>query len=750
MAAGAEFNRGMIDSTENTSDTKELSLLRNRVRTLTEENELLRERSEDLLLLKRIAETIEAQDTVEKILSVGLEQISCLKRIPVCACCSVSGDRIQVLGSHLGFSTEQLPREALEVPPDLIRVDGPESLFFSRTQAAEAGLRCSRLPGGITPEGFLIVPFKSRQIETGFFLFGTDSATAALEGMSTMLAGYAGLVTSRMDKLGLLQELQELNRYLDRKVDSRTRELVEANQSLQKEIGDRRRAELALENTEARFRLLIENAGDGVLLHDMDGHLLDVNQRACDSLGYTRVELLRLSIPDIDTDYPPERIRRIAESMKPGDAITLEGNHRRKDGKAFPVEIRLGALEMSGHQVFVALVRDMTERRKLEAQLQHSQKMEAVGRLAGGVAHDFNNLLSGIIGYSELVLGRLGENNRVRPHIESIHRSGKRAADLTRQLLSFSRKQVLETEVANLNTIIDSIALMLERLIGEHIEIRICKNQVSNILADPGQIEQVLVNLAVNARDAMPDGGSLRIETREEIVPDSLIQRRRETGPGTYVVLTVTDTGTGMSPETQARVFEPFFTTKDIDKGTGLGLSMVYGIVKQHHGYIQLHSEEGKGTTFDVYLPACSDGRCCEEEDAVPGTMAGGTETVLVVDDEEDIRKLVRDVLTPLGYRVLDAASGDDALRIIEDGSVPIDLMLTDIVMPRMTGIQLAEKARAVRPSLRAIFMSGYAEDIVYMGTDDRDTRPPLLSKPLLPHAISERVRSALNEVPLR
>ncbi len=730
------------------SGMQEVGSFQDRLNALQEENVLLKEQSEDLLLLHMVAENIESQDTAENIISVGLERISTLKKIPLSACCAVDGVGSSVLRVHFSQGSAELRRDAITVPAALVPPEMGEAVAISGKEAVQAGITFPGLPQSFAVSGLLIVPFRTRQIPSGFFLFATDSPKGSLNGVKVMLTRSVDLIASRVDRLGLLEELQQLNRYLDRKVDSRTQELVEANQSLQREINDRRRAELALRETEARFKLLIEHAGDAVMLHDMDGRLIDVNQRACDSLGYSRAELLQLSVPDLDMEFSTERIRSISESMRPGDAVTLEGTHRRRDGTRFPVEIRLGAMDMCGHQVFIALARDMTERRKLETQLQHSQKMEAVGRLAGGVAHDFNNLLSGIIGYSELTLGRLGENHPIRPYIESVCRSGKRAADLTRQLLSFSRKQVLETEVTNLNTIIDNIKLMLERLIGEHIEIQIETNNVANVMADPGQIEQVIVNLAVNARDAMPEGGKLRIETREEIIPEQLLHSRREMRPGTYVVMTVSDTGMGMTPETQARVFEPFFTTKEVGKGTGLGLSMVYGIVKQHRGHINLQSELGQGTSFEIFIPVCGGIEQAQEEAADAAVMPEGRETILVVDDEADIRKLVRDVLAPLGYQILDASCGDEAMTLIENDGERIDLMLTDIVMPRMTGLQLAEKARKIRPAMKAVFMSGYAEDVIYKGRSGRQVLQHLITKPLLPRTVAERIRTVLDEVP--
>ena len=384
--------------------------------------------------------------------------------------------------------------------------------------------------------------------------------------------------------------------------------------------------------------------------------------------------------------------------------------------------------------------------RESELQLRHAQKMEAVGQLAGGIAHDFNNLLTAVTGYSDLALRRLKAGDPLRHNIEEIRKAGERAAALTRQLLAFSRKQVLQPKVLDLNVVISDLEKMLRRLIGEDVELRtVFKPPLGNIKADPGQIEQVIMNLAVNARDAMPSGGRLSIETDNVNLDEAFARKHVGVAPGSYVLLSMSDTGTGMDEETQARIFEPFFTTKEVGKGTGLGLSMVYGIVKQSDGLILVHSTVDRGTTFNIYLPRVDGGaheyrRTAETEQALEGS-----ETILLAEDEEMVRSLARDVLEMYGYRVLEAANGGAAFLICERHPAPIHLLLTDVVMPEMGGRDLAERLSRLRPEMKVLYMSGYTDDaIVRHGLLDEGIA--FLQKPFTPDTLSRKVRVLLDE----
>lgn len=385
-------------------------------------------------------------------------------------------------------------------------------------------------------------------------------------------------------------------------------------------------------------------------------------------------------------------------------------------------------------------------REHIEERLRQSQKMEAMGQLAGGVAHDFNNILTVIEGYCDLLLAGIEKSHPSRRHAEEIKKAGERAASLTRQLLAFSRRQPVEPRVVDLNAVVANVEKMLRRLIGEDIELSTVREpQSRNVKADVGQLEQLLMNLAVNARDAMPDGGKLVLETSEAELFEPELRTGEQVRPGRYVRLAVSDTGCGMDAETQQHIFEPFFTTKE--KGTGLGLATVYGIVKQNGGYIWVSSEVDYGTTFRIYLP------CVEEEEtvAVPGLGEGhrrpsrGSETVLVVEDEGTVRRLVRGVLQGYGYQVLEASQGEDALRLARRHSGAIHLCLTDVVMPHMNGCQLAERLTSARPETRVLYMSGYTEQALAAVHNVQEPVGPYLEKPFHPALLARKVREVLD-----
>ena len=383
--------------------------------------------------------------------------------------------------------------------------------------------------------------------------------------------------------------------------------------------------------------------------------------------------------------------------------------------------------------------------RESEDQLRQSQKMEAIGQLAGGVAHDFNNLLTAINGYSGLALQRVDGNSSIKPYLEEIKKAGDRAANLTRQLLAFGRKQILQPIALNLNDVVTDMNKMLRRLIGEDIELTAKLDPaLKRIKADPGQIEQVLVNLVVNARDAMPQGGNLTIETANVDLDSMYATKHVGVLSGNYMMLVVSDTGIGMSEETQARIFDPFFTTKEKGKGTGLGLSTVYGIVKQSGGNIWVYSEPGHGTTFKVYLPQIETPTAPAEDATIEAAIPGGSETILLVEDEEVVRGLARKILEQAGYRVLDVTRGAEAISVYSAPSETIDLLLTDVVMPETSGKEVADRLTANHPGLKVLFMSGYTDEaIVHHGV--LDSHVEFLQKPFTAAALARKVREVLD-----
>ncbi len=386
------------------------------------------------------------------------------------------------------------------------------------------------------------------------------------------------------------------------------------------------------------------------------------------------------------------------------------------------------------------------ERGHLEEQLQQAQKMEAIGRLAGGLAHDFNNLLTVIAGYSQLLLDRLPPGDPICAYVSQIKKAGEGAASLTRQLLAFSRKQVLAPQVLDLNRVVANTNRMLTRLIGEDIElVTICRPDLGRVKADPGQIEQVMMNLAVNARDAMPQGGRITIETANVDLEGNYSNQRLVVTPGAYAMLAVSDTGIGMSPEIQSRIFEPFFTTKEQGKGTGLGLATVYGIVKQSGGYIWVYSEPGKGTTFKIYLPRVQEVAPLAKKVEGNVRATAGSETILVVEDNEAVRRFVREILEAKGYTLLEAGGSEEALKLAESHPEPIHLFLTDVVMPRMNGPELAAHLAPLHPEVKVLYMSGYTDNaVVHHGILESGTH--FLQKPFNPETLARSIREVLDE----
>ena len=505
-----------------------------------------------------------------------------------------------------------------------------------------------------------------------------------------------------------------------------------------------RQAQEALRESEERYRMLFDGSPLPMWLVDQETlAIAAVNEAAVRHYGYSREEFLSKTMREIwHPDEVAAAIARLAESS--GEPWSGVRRHFKKGGASITVEVFSHSVQLTGRRYRLSAIRDITDQRELEERFRQSQKMEAVGRLAGGVAHDFNNLLTVIFGYADVVLQGL-EPGPLREAMQEVRRAGERAAALTRQLLAFSRKQTLVPEVLDIGDILSGMSSMVERLIGEDIKVRVVvPRNLGRVKADRGQLEQVVMNLAVNARDAMPRGGSLLFELQNVELDDAYTATHAEVKPGPYVLLAISDTGAGMDAETQKRIFEPFFTTKEAGKGTGLGLSTVHGIVHQSGGSIGVYSEPGRGTTFKVYLPRFAD------DAAVPRAVSGihpalaGSETVLVVEDEAAIRQLTNLILQKAGYTVLLAEGPVAAERIAGSHPGPIHLMLTDIVMPGMRGPELAERLSRLRPDLRVLYMSGYTDNaIAHHGMLDAGTE--FLQKPFTPLRLTQKIREVLS-----
>ena len=531
------------------------------------------------------------------------------------------------------------------------------------------------------------------------------------------------------------EEIRRLNQDLEQRVVERTGELRESQKL---------------------FQVLATVSPVGIFRTNAEGHCTYVNQRWCEMAGLTPEEAQGEGWAQ--AIHPDDRERVSEEwyqAAKEGLWFRTECRFQRPDGVVTWVFTQALAEKTKDGEIigYVGTITDITERKQVEKALRESeeqfrqaQKMEAVGRLAGGVAHDFNNLLMVMRGYGELLLNQLDANDPLRRNAEEIQKAAERATALTQQLLAFSRKQVLQPKVLDLNAVVTDVEKMLRRLIGEDIELTaVLDLALGRVKADPGQIEQIILNLAVNARDAMPQGGRLTLKTANVTLDQAYVRQHLDATPGPYVLLAVSDTGVGMDAETRSHIFEPFFTTKEAGKGTGLGLSTVYGIVKQSGGTIWVESAPGRGTTFEIYLPLVEEAAASGElHPALPAPTPGGTETSLVVEDEMSVRKLAAEFLGSNGYRVLEAQDGAEALQVCEEHRAPIHLLLTDVVMPGMSGRELAVRLVGARPEMKVIYVSGYTDDaIVQHGVREEGT--VFLQKPFSLDTLARTVREALD-----
>jgi two-component system, cell cycle sensor histidine kinase and response regulator CckA len=495
----------------------------------------------------------------------------------------------------------------------------------------------------------------------------------------------------------------------------------------------------AQRRAEDRYRLLFESCPLPMWLYDAETlRLLEVNEAAVRHYGYSAEELLGMTLADLSMSE--EEARLVDETAQRG----VLRRHRKKDGSIITVELKTRTLEFDRRPARIVVANDVTDRQRLEEQLRRSQKMEAIGTLAGGVAHDFNNLLSVILSYTELMLATMNPDDPARADVQEVHKAGRRASELTGQLLAFSRQQILQPRVLDPNKVVQGLERMLRRVVGEDVELSLLTApSVGRILADPGQVEQVIMNLVVNARDAMPTGGRLSIETENLRLDEQYAAEHLDVVPGNYVLIAITDTGAGMDAATLARIFEPFFTTKEQGKGTGLGLSTVFGIVEQSGGHVGVHTEPGRGTTFKVYFPMADDGDAPDSMPAPSLSTLQGSETILIVEDDEQVRAITRTVLRRHGYNVLEAQNGGEAFLVCEKLAAKIHLLVTDVVMPRMSGRELVARLAPTRPEMRVLYVSGYTETSVLQGA--LDSRAGFLTKPITPDALASKVREVLD-----
>ena len=519
------------------------------------------------------------------------------------------------------------------------------------------------------------------------------------------------LISTYEDAVNLNAQLMEKQEQLSRLAGELEQRVHDRTKELEAEVEVRKRAEETLR----RLASIVESSEDAIISSDLEGVIRSWNQAATTVFGYGREEAIGRHACFL---APADRRENVLEHLaraRRGEGEKLEVAALAKDGRRIDVAVTVSPVRDQGGEVKAvsAIIRDLTEMKKLEEQVRQSQKLEAIGALAGGVAHDFNNILNVILGYGELALDRVAPDQPVHRHITHIREAAERAAGLTRQLLAFSRRQVLEPKVLDLNVLVSRLEKMLRRLIGEDINLRtMLAPELGRVKADPTQLEQVIMNLVVNARDAMPKGGDLTLSTADVELDEAYVRHHPPVQAGSYVMVAVSDSGVGIPPEVQSHIFEPFFTTKEKGKGTGLGLSTVYGIVRQSNGHVWVYSEVGKGTTFKVYLPRSLES--AEKKTApLPMAVLHGTETVLLVEDAEGLRDVAREFLEDSGYTVLSASNGHEALQLAGQHAEGISVLVTDVIMPGMSGEELAKRLVQAKPSLKVIYASGYTADAI-------------------------------------
>jgi PAS domain S-box-containing protein len=676
----------------------------------------------------KTAKSIQKVETL--VTSNGQRHSYLVNKFPI----AVIGEESRLVGGIATDVTEQLAtEEALKQSEARLRVALSASELGVWEWNIEADQiywspECLKITGASTPASKL--EDLSKVIHPDDLAMVSQKITQAIDCKTPFVAEFRAIGAD-----GKVRWLYDLGR-TEYSEDGRPLRMIGAVQDITERKGSQEKLLL--------LKALLDQISDSIEVIDPDsGRFLDVNERGCAAHGYTRNEFLQLTVADVNSNVAARGWDAVSKHIRQSKATIYEAMRRQKSGSEFPVEVNTVLVKLD-REYFLAVVRDITERKKLEAQFQHAQKMEAVGRLAGGIAHDFNNLLTVISGYGSILYEQLSDG-AAKSAAGGILDAGSKATRLTKQLLAFGRMTMVEAKVIDLQSLVADSAELLRRLIGEDIQFSVILDPAApHIKADPGQIEQVIMNLVVNARDAMPNGGRLTIECGELVVSEVEETSRFEVKPGRYARLSVSDTGLGIAPQVRSQIFEPFFTTKPAGAGSGLGLAVVHGIVNQWNGRIEVHSEIGIGTSFTILFPAVT-----HQETKNVGREGDqnvrGDENILVVEDEETVRTVARLALEMHGYAVVEAASGNEAMQALSVATDGFDLIVTDVVMPDMGGSRLVELLRKQNPSLRVLFMSGYTEEEIG-GDGKNEPHSEFIQKPFTPLELARKVRLMLDK----
>jgi PAS domain S-box-containing protein len=708
--------------------------------------ELLLERNDEILLLDVISEKLTLETSAQAVIDTIVERIASLNDLTYCAFISVSHGLGTILGDWGPKLRTSLSGQSFLLASEIGSGLNSGSVSCPCANLGALGPAIQEVTGAVPLASCCLIPVVVRAQVNALLCVSHSQDETCLQRMQPLLRRMCNLVRPRLEAVSLLSELNDLNKTLETKVRERTAELERSNALL-------KASEENLRESEERYRMLAEAAQDSIFILDRTGRFQYINRYGAAQLKSSPEEIIQ---QDLSRFFPAETrnklMRDVETVIRIGSPLFLQ-DKLHLAGREVWLDTVLVPLRVNGNNVpnVLGVTRDITWRKqsedakiKLESQLYQSQKMEAVGRLAGGVAHDFNNLLTAVLGYSDLALKRLLPEDPLHREIREIRQAAERATVLTRQLLAFSRKQVFQSKVLDLGEVVSDLKQMLDRLLSDDIILDMrCEPGTGSVVADPAQIQQVVLNLAINARDAMPDGGTLSIQTRKVELRKNPVSLDFPEHPGSHVLLTVCDTGCGMDLETQSHLFEPFFTTKPPGKGTGLGLATVHGIITQSGGHIEVYSEPGRGTVIKIYLPEYR-GALESDEDKIE-QAARGNETILLVEDSIQVRALTRRILSSYGYRVLEAADGPAAMEVSKRERGRIHLLLTDVVMPGMNGSALAGLLIDSRPDVKVVYMSGYTDDEVIRRLA-LDSTCDFIPKPFRPEALALKLREVLEK----